>query len=87
MLMKICSIYLLGKFIESPYNGFILKPLRHDFSDFLKWLHYAPKSNIPCLIGSVVCDHVRISPMRVFLINLQQYKLLSIQRIASFIQN
>ena len=51
----------LGKFIESPYNGFILKPLRHDFSDFLKWLHYARKFNIPCLIGSVVCDHVGLA--------------------------
>ena len=53
-------------FIESPYKGLMLKPIRHDFPEFLKWLQFAHRFKIPCLIGNQICDVVSSSFCRFF---------------------
>ena len=49
------------KFLNSPYGGFILKPIRHDFSTCVEWLNLAQRTRIPCLVGAPVCDVVTLA--------------------------
>ncbi len=53
-------------FKSSPYTGFILKTIKHDFSVFLEWLTFAQNNEIPCIIGTQVCDEVSSSLCRFF---------------------
>lgn len=48
-------------FQKSPFKGFILKPIRHDFSDFIELLKLANLYQIPCIIGSPICDIISLS--------------------------
>lgn len=50
----------------SPYKGFILKPIRHDYQSLIEWLFLAQNFKIPCLIGNPVCDTIALSLCQFF---------------------
>ena len=45
-------------FVSSPYSGMVLKPIRHDPDELIKWIEIARAYKIPCVVGGMVCDYV-----------------------------
>lgn len=53
-------------FLTSPFKGFILKPIRHDYAPFMEWLYLAQQFKIPCIIGNNVCDTIALALCQFF---------------------
>ena len=43
-------------FIKSPFEGFVLKSIRHSYEELTQWMHLGNTQKIPFLIGSMTSD-------------------------------
>lgn len=64
-------------FSMSGFGGLVIKPIRHDFNDFINWMKFAQEKCIPCIIGAPVCDAISMAICRFF----NQYATLKLKEI------
>lgn len=67
------------QFLNSPYRGFMLKPVRHDFEHLIKWIEFSRHYQIPAMINSLVSDCVSISLCKFF----NRYMTIEIEEFGS----
>ena len=47
-----------NKFLESPFKGFMLKPIAFNFDEFHEWIAMAVKNEVPFFVSGLTCDNL-----------------------------